>query len=81
MKIKDVMTSEVLTVRPGTSLKDVARLLVEQRISGLPVVDTDGRVVGVISEADILMKEFGGETERTGVLAWLLDPLDVVERL
>jgi len=49
----------VTTVEPAMSLKDVAALLVERRISGLPVVDPDGKVLGVISEADILFKECG----------------------
>ncbi len=55
--VRDVMTRTVLTVRPDTSLKEVARLLIERRISGLPVVDDAGRVVGVISEGDLLAKE------------------------
>jgi CBS domain-containing protein len=73
MKIKDVMTTEVLTVAPDLPLKDVALILAERRISGLPVVDHDGTVLGVISEADILLKECG-EREPQGVLAWLLEP-------
>jgi CBS domain-containing protein len=59
MKIKDLMTSDVITVSPEASLKDVAGLLAEYRISGLPVVDEAGTVAGVISEADILSKEIG----------------------
>lgn len=59
MRVKDLMTTDVLTVRPGTQLKDAARLLAEHRISGLPVVDEDGRVLGVLSEGDILYKEAG----------------------
>ena len=55
--VRDVMTTSVLAVQPDTPLKEVARLLVEQRISGLPVVDEEGRVVGVVSEADLLVKE------------------------
>ncbi len=55
--VRDVMTRAVLAVRPETTLKEVARLLVEHRISGLPVVDDEDRVVGVISEADLLVKE------------------------
>jgi CBS domain-containing protein len=51
------MTRDVVTVEESTSLKDVARLLVERRISGLPVVDATGGVVGVISEADFVTKE------------------------
>lgn len=54
--VRDVMTRSVLVVHPETTLREVARLLVENRISGLPVVD-DGHVVGVISEADLLVKE------------------------
>ena len=57
MKVKDVMTSEVVSVEPQTSLKDVARLLIERRVSGVPVVENDGTVVGVVSEGDILVKE------------------------
>jgi CBS-domain-containing membrane protein len=55
--VGDVMTTSVLAVRPDTTLKEVANLLVEHRISGLPVVDEAGRVVGVVSEADLLVKE------------------------
>jgi CBS domain-containing protein len=57
MKIDALMTTEVLTVTPETSLKDVARLLIENRISGVPVCDAHGVVLGVVSEADILLKE------------------------
>lgn len=72
MNVRDVMTSEVVTVRPETSLKDVAAILAERRISGVPVMSEDGKVVGVVSEGDILFKE-RGPSERTGMLAWLLD--------
>ena len=58
MKVSDVMTTAVVTVGSETPLRDVAVLLTERRISGLPVVD-DGRVVGVVSEGDILAKERG----------------------
>jgi CBS domain-containing protein len=71
VEIKDLMTSDVISVAPETSLKDVARTLVEHGISGLPVCDADGRVLGVVSEADILYKE-QGRPERHGPLGWLL---------
>lgn len=80
MNVKDVMTSDVVTVRPETSLKDVAAILTERRISGAPVVDASGKVVGVVSEGDILFKE-RGPSERTGLLAWFADPYDVAEQL
>ena len=52
--VSDVMTKDVITVVPHTSLKDAARILLEQRISGLPVVDADQRLVGIVTEADFL---------------------------
>jgi CBS domain-containing protein len=57
MKVEEIMTTDVLSVTPETSLKDVAGLLVEMRISGVPVVGEDRRVLGVLSESDILYKE------------------------
>lgn len=72
MKVKDIMSTEVVTVGPETSLKAVARLLVEHGISGVPVVDGDGAVLGVVSEGDLLFKE-RGPVGRTGILSWLLD--------
>jgi CBS domain-containing protein len=71
MKVSDVMTTAVVAVGSETPLRDVAALLTERRISGLPVVD-DGRVVGVVSEGDILAKVRGPE-ERHGLLGFLLD--------
>lgn len=57
MKVRDAMTSDVKVVRPDASLKQVASILAEHRISGLPVVDDGGDVLGVVSEGDILLKE------------------------
>ena len=70
MKIADVMTREVVSVRPGASLKQAAQLLVEHRISGLPVVDDENHVLGVFSEADVLPKETAGVFAQQP-LAWL----------
>jgi CBS domain-containing protein len=71
MKIEDLMTRGVVSTTPETSLKEVARMLVEHRISGLPVCDGHGVVVGVVSEADILVKE-RGQPEDPGLLGWIL---------
>jgi CBS domain-containing protein len=59
MTVRDVMTTSVISVPEGTPLKDVARTLIDNGISGVPVCDGAGRVVGVVSEADFLMKESG----------------------
>ena len=73
MKIAELMQQDVVTVTPETSLKSVAALLVEERISGMPVVLPDGRVTGVVSEADILRKEQALPLRVSGVLGRLLD--------
>ena len=59
MQVEQVMSRDVVTVTPSTSLKEVALLLARHRISGVPVCEPDGQVVGVVSEADILWKELG----------------------
>ncbi|HEX6472162.1 MAG TPA: CBS domain-containing protein [Streptosporangiaceae bacterium] len=55
--VRDVMTTDVVTVRADTPFKEIARVLATSRISGVPVVNADGTVVGVVSEADLLPKE------------------------
>ena len=81
MKIADIMSTEVVTVSPGTSLKDVAQLLVDHKISGVPVVDDAGGVLGVVSETDLIVKERGVPRDHGGPLAWLVDPIDLSERV
>ncbi|WBB61953.1 CBS domain-containing protein [Streptomyces sp. WMMC500] len=56
-KIGNVMTDDVVTVGPATPFKEVARRLHEHRISGLPVVDDDENVLGVISETDLMLRQ------------------------
>lgn len=73
MKVKELMTKSVRTVMPATPLKEVAEILAEEGISGLPVVDEQGHVLGVVSEADILYKEQARRPRRTGPLSWIAD--------
>jgi CBS domain-containing protein len=72
MNVRDVMTSEVTTVTPETRLRDLAQLLTERQISGAPVVDPDGSIVGVISEADLLAKQLSRPLSRRLPLEWIL---------
>ncbi len=72
MKVVELMTRNVVMVTPETSLKDAASLLATRNISGVPVVDASGTVVGILSEADILAK-VSGERPRGGLLGWLLE--------
>jgi CBS domain-containing protein len=70
MKAKDIMTSPVITVAPDTAVREIARLLLERRISGVPVVE-EGRLVGIVSEADLLHRHEIG-TERPAPGSWWL---------
>ena len=79
MKVQEVMTTDVATTAPDVLLKDAAMELVRRRISGMPVVDEDRHVLGVLSETDILAKE-GDERRGGGFLQWLVDPGDPVGR-
>jgi CBS domain-containing protein len=69
LNVRDVMTRDVLTVGPTTAIKAVARMLVEHRISGMPVVDEAGRVVGVVTEGDLIIKEHGVDSVERRPLA------------
>jgi CBS domain-containing protein len=80
MRVRDVMTTDVATVAPDTDLRAVAALLVQRRISGVPVV-ADGRVLGVVSERDILFKERPSTGLSRGVLAWLMDEGDLMLKI
>ena len=56
MKALDVMQRELITTTAETPLDDAVRLMVEKRISGLPVVDSTGAVLGILSEGDLLRR-------------------------
>src|SRR5215471_14300224 len=72
MKARDVMVSPVITIKPGASVKEVAQLLVKNRISALPVVDEAGRLVGLVSEGDLMRRaDLGTHRHRAWWLAAL----------
>jgi CBS-domain-containing membrane protein len=76
LRVGDVMTTDVVTAGRDQSLKEIARLMYDHRVSGLPIVDEDRRLVGIVSEADLLRSEATGQrTEpRSLFLEWLLHP-------
>ena len=75
MRAMDVMTTDVITVDPDTTVQNLATLLAERGISGAPVVDSNGRLVGVISEGDLLHRAEIGTARRHRVRrrSWWLD--------
>jgi CBS domain-containing protein len=75
MKARDVMTQPVLWVTPETPLHQVAALMLERRISGVPVVDAAGHVVGVLSEGDFIRRpEIGTDLPGSRWLRFLASP-------
>lgn len=56
MLARDVMSVDVITVSPEDKVEDVARLLLDNKISGAPVVDAGGKVIGMITEKDLMIK-------------------------
>ena len=59
--VADVMSRDLITVKPQTPIKEAIQILAERNISGLPVVDDAGKLVGVLSETDLLWQETGVE--------------------
>lgn len=57
LKVKDIMQTEVITVGPDTTVRELADLLAEKKISGVPVVDEQGKLLGMVSEADIIVQD------------------------
>lgn len=68
--VKEVMSSPVLTVTPETALKDAVSLLSDHHISGLPVVDQSGTLIGELTEQDLMVRESGVDA---GPYVMLLD--------
>jgi CBS domain-containing protein len=73
MLARDVMTAPVLAVSPETAVQDIAALLLECRISAVPVVDEGGRVRGIVSEGDLINRADAGTRHRR---SWWLEMLN-----
>ncbi len=57
LKARDIMTKDVLTVRPDTEITQAAKLLLEHHFNGLPVVDEKGKLVGIICQGDLIVQQ------------------------
>ena len=75
MKVRDVMTSPVLSVEPDTAILEAVRIMLQRHISGLPVIDKDGHLVGMVTEGDFLRRaETGTQRRRPRWLEYLVGP-------
>jgi CBS domain-containing protein len=72
MQAADIMTRDVITARPDDSVRNVAQVLLKNRISAMPVLDAQDRVIGVVSEGDLLRRaEIGTDQRRSWWRDWL----------
>ena len=75
MNASDVMTREILSVGPDTTVAEAIRTMLDNRISGLPVIDEAGRLVGILTEGDLMRRgETGTERQRPRWLEILMGP-------
>ena len=83
MRATDVMTTSVITVRPDTTVQEIAKILSEKSISAVPVVDAENRLVGIVSEGDLLHRVETGTERRVQRRrrSWWLDRFEADEEL
>jgi CBS domain-containing protein len=75
MKVRDIMTSPVISVAPDSAVLEAVRIMLQRHISGLPVIDKDGGLVGIVTEGDFLRRtETGTQRRRPRWLEYLMGP-------
>jgi CBS domain-containing protein len=75
MRVKDVMTTNIICIEADESVLKAARLMLQNRISGLPVLDKDGELVGIVTEGDFLRRsELGTQRQRPKWLEFIVGP-------
>lgn len=75
MRAHQIMTRQLVTIGPEASIVDAANAMIDNHVSGLPVVDDDGKLIGIISEGDFIRRaEIGTQRKRGRWLRMLLGP-------
>ncbi len=85
MLAKDIMTTKVISVKPGDTVERVIKLLLDKKISGVPVVNDNGEVIGIVSEGDLIVRtqklHIPSYIQILGGVIYLDDPEDFKEEL
>jgi len=81
LNVKDLMTREVMTVAPDMSVKDAAKLLFEKEISGLPVVSQDNKIIGMITEKDLIAMALPNYLEKLGDFDFILNEEPFIRKI
>ena len=74
MRVIDLMSTEVVSIGPDETIKEAARLMVTERVSGLPVTDENGHLIGIVTEADFLERELDKDGGGGGLLGAVFGP-------
>jgi len=77
MKAREIMTKEVVSIKPDDNTKDALDILFKMQISGLPVIDTQGRLVGMFTEKDILKQILPSYLEKVGRFVYEENPKSI----
>src|SRR6516165_8741414 len=73
MRATDVMSTPVVAAGPRITVQHVARMMINHRVSGIPIIDEDGQLIGIITEGDLLRRvETGTERQRSRWSEWFL---------
>ena len=81
LKVKDIMTRELITVSPETEITKAAEILLENRINGVPVIDSFGRLVGVLTQSDLVAQQKGIPVPSVFTLLESYIPLTSIKRI
>ena len=81
LKVKDIMSRELITVSPETEITKAAKILLENRINGVPVIDAFGRLVGVLTQSDLVAQQKGIPVPSVFTLLESFIPLTSIKRI
>jgi CBS domain-containing protein len=81
LKVKNIMTKEIISVSPETEIAKAAKILLEKRINGMPVIDAFGRLVGIICQSDLVAQQKGIPIPSVFTLLESYIPLTSTKRL
>ena len=81
MKVKEIMTKEVVTLTPDANAKEALEILFKRKISGLPVVDNEGKLLGMFTEKDILTYTLPSYIENVGRFIYEENPKSTKKKL
>ena len=81
LKVKDIMTRELITVSRETEITKAAKILLENHINGVPVIDTFGRLVGVLTQSDLVAQQKGIPVPSVFTLLESFIPLSSIKRI